>query len=47
MFDKFFDCLNVRNLEEHRKKNKPNLKPYNSPMDGRLKVSDAVYSTNT
>jgi len=22
--DKFFDCLNVRNLEEHRKRRKPN-----------------------
>jgi len=27
-FDKFFDCLNVRNLEEHRKRRKPNLKLY-------------------
>ena len=24
-FDKFFDCLNVRNLDEHRKKLKLNL----------------------
>ena len=38
-FDKFFDCLNVRNLDEHRKKRKPNLKPYRNPDDERLAVS--------
>ena len=38
-FDKFFDCLNVRNLEEHRKRRKPNLKPYTDPEDERLIVS--------
>ena len=37
-FDKFFDCLNVRNLDEHRKKLKPNLRPYRSPDDDCLKV---------
>lgn len=37
-FDKFFDCLNVRNREEHFKRRKPNLKPYTSADDGRLKV---------
>ena len=38
-FDTFFDCLNVRNLDEHRKKRKPNLTPYRSPDDERLTVS--------
>ena len=38
-FDQFFDCLNVRNLDEHRKKRKPNLRPNKSPDDERLTVS--------
>ncbi len=37
-FDKFFDCLNGRNLKEHILERKPNLKPYYSPDDERLKV---------
>ena len=37
-FDKMFDCLNVRNLTEWKQKNKPDLKPYTSPDDSRLKV---------
>ena len=37
-FDKFFDCLNGRNLKEHILRRKPNLKPYFSPNDGRLEV---------
>ena len=45
-FDKFFDCLNVRNLEEHRKRRKPNLKPYTDPEDERLTVS-IMYSCLT
>ena len=36
--DKFFDCLNVRNLDEHIKKRKPNLKPYTDISDPRFKV---------
>ena len=36
--DKFFDCLNGRNLKEHVLRRKPNLKPYYSPEDSRLKV---------
>ena len=36
MFDKFLDCLNVRCCVQHRK---PDLRPYRSPDDGRLKVS--------
>ena len=38
-FDKFFDCLNVRNLDEHWKRRKPNLKPYTRSDDERLIVS--------
>ena len=30
MFDKFFDCLNVRNTMGHVTKQKPFLKPYTS-----------------
>lgn len=42
-FDKFFDCLNVRNLDEHRKRRKPNLEPYRSSDDKRLSVSPIVH----
>ncbi|XP_070537602.1 uncharacterized protein [Ptychodera flava] len=34
--DKFFDCLNVRNFDEHMRKRKPNLKPYSDPDDARF-----------
>ena len=37
-FDRFFDCLTVRSLTAWRAKRKPDLKPYNSPDDSRLKV---------
>ena len=33
MMDNFFDCLNVKNTVEHKVKNKPFLKPYDS-VDG-------------
>jgi hypothetical protein len=36
MFDKFFDCLNVRNSVEHVRKLKPFLKPYESVDDERF-----------
>ena len=36
MFDKFFDCLNVRNFTEHITKQKPFLKPYSSINDERF-----------
>ena len=36
-FDKWFDCLNVRNKSEYIRK-KSNLKPYIDPEDERLKV---------
>ena len=38
MFDKFFDCLNTRSLVEAKQKLKPNLNPYFSSEDSRLKV---------
>lgn len=38
IFDKFFDCLNGRNLDEYRKRRKPNLRPYYSETDERLSV---------
>lgn len=43
IFNKFFDCLNVRHLDEHRKKLNPNLEPYRKPDDKRLKVSNAFW----
>ena len=39
MFDRFFDCLNTRRLEEGREKRKPDLDPYKSDKDSRLTVS--------
>lgn len=36
MFDTFFDCLNVRSYEEHNRKRKPFLKPYENVNDERL-----------
>ena len=38
-FDRFFYCMNARNMDELSRKRKPNLKPYYSPDDERLKVS--------
>ena len=38
IFDKFFNCLNVRNLDQWRKKLKTDLKPYYSRNDERLEV---------
>ena len=39
MFNKFFDCLNVRSLEEHVHKRNPDIRPYRSPTDPQLQVS--------
>lgn len=39
VFDKFFDCLNVRSRDAHIKRRKPNLKAYTSVNDERLKVN--------
>ena len=38
MMDCFFDCLNVRSLNQWKEKRKPDLKPYTSADDPRLKV---------
>lgn len=38
VFDKFFDCLNTRNLMEAKQKRKSNLRGYFSPKDSRLEV---------
>ena len=39
MFDRFFDCLNVRHPAEYIQRRKPNLKPYISNDDERFTVS--------
>ena len=44
MFDSFFDCLNVRSLSEWKSKLKPDLQPYTSPDDSRLKVMEIFLS---
>ena len=36
MMDKYFDCMNVRNINEHKVKRKPFLKPYESLTDERF-----------
>ena len=38
MFDKFFDCLNVRNFTEGKRTRNPFKDPYRSPTDYRIKV---------
>ena len=38
LFDRLFDCLNVRGVNEDITKRKPNLSPYRSVNDHRLKV---------
>ena len=38
MFDRLFDCLNVRNYKQWKEKRKPDLKPYSSADDEKLKV---------
>ncbi len=37
-FDKFFDCMNTRSLTEANRNRKPDMAPYTSPDDSRLKV---------
>ena len=41
-FDIFFDCLNVRSLNEHIRHRKPNLEPYKSKDDERFKVCSCL-----
>ena len=36
MLDKFFECLNVRNLAEYERKRKPMLVPYTDVNDERF-----------
>ena len=38
IFDRFFDCFNVRSYSEGRKKRKPDLLPYRTVNDSRFKV---------
>ena len=38
VFDKFFDCLNVRSTKEGHKKRKDELLPYESINDPRFQV---------
>lgn len=42
MFDKFFDCLNVRHPTEHIRHRKPFLRPYTSTDDERFTVCYAL-----
>ena len=44
MFDKWFDCLNVRSLHLLIHKRKPDLKPYTSVDDPRFHVSVSFVS---
>jgi ribosomal protein S26 len=34
--DKFFDCCNVRNTEEYKRKRKPFLRPFENVADERF-----------
>ena len=40
-FDRFFDCMNVRCFTECFEHRKPDLRPYHSPKDDRLKVTNS------
>ncbi len=42
MFDRFFDMMNTRSVQEARRERMPDLLPYYSPSDKRLKVSGIV-----
>ena len=42
MFDRLFDCLNVRDLHQWVRKLKPDLKPYRNADDPRFKVNHIV-----
>ena len=44
-FDRFFDCLNVRSMNECIQRRKPDLRPYRDPSDNRLKVHGLCYFT--
>ena len=40
MFNKFFDLLNVRSLNEAIHERNPNKEPFRSPSDSRLQVNN-------
>ena len=42
IFDKFFDCLNVRSIDECVHKRKPDRRPYKYEDDSCLKVLDHI-----
>ncbi len=44
MFDRFFDCVNVRSFTEWACKRKDDLKPYYSSNDVRLQVGQYIIS---
>ena len=39
-FDRFFDCMNVRDFNSAVYKRKPDLRPYKSCSDSRLSVRE-------
>ena len=43
MFNRFFDCLNVRSIFDGQKSRNDDLKPYESPTDIRLKVCELIF----
>lgn len=47
MMDRFFDCLNVRNMDGWAFKRKPDLKPYFSPDDQRFEVRLIKFATHS
>ena len=44
MFDRFFDCMNVRSISEWKSKLKPDLQPYTCTDDCRLKVRGITFT---
>lgn len=42
-FDRFFDCMNVRNFKEAIYRRKPDLTPYRCSNDPRLSVSSCMH----
>lgn len=46
MFDKFFDCMNVRHPTEHIQRRKPNVKPYARMDDERFTVCLLIFITH-
>ena len=44
LFDKFFDCLNVRSTDEYIQQRKPNLRPYTEITDEQLTVRSYLCS---